>query len=80
MNIKTSTILLVILSLFQFNKAKVQDVYSGKKTKNEKDISAGFPFESKFINLGTDTVHYVESGEGDPILLLHGLPANAYLW
>ena len=22
----------------------------------------------------------MESGEGDPILLLHGLPANAYLW
>jgi haloalkane dehalogenase len=57
-----------------------QDVYAGKNTKVEKDISAEFPFESQFINLGQDTIHYVESGEGDPVLLLHGLPANAYLW
>ncbi len=80
MNIKITTIILIILSLFQLKTAKAQDVYAGKKTKIEKDISADFPFESKFINLGKDTVHYVESGEGDPILLLHGLPANAYLW
>ncbi len=66
--------------IFYFQNVNAQDVYAGKNTKVEKDISADFPFESKFINLGTDTVHYVESGEGDPILLLHGLPANAYLW
>lgn len=80
MNIKITTIILIILSLFQLKTAKAQEIYAGKKTKIEKDISADFPFESKFIDLGKDTVHYVESGEGDPILLLHGLPANAYLW
>jgi haloalkane dehalogenase len=63
-----------------FENAKAQDAYAEKNTKVEKDISVDFPFESKFIDLGTDTVHYVESGEGDPIILLHGLPANSYLW
>jgi haloalkane dehalogenase len=57
-----------------------QGVYAGKNQPVERNISAEFPFESQFIALGNDTVHYVESGEGDPILLLHGLPANAYLW
>lgn len=79
MNIKITAILFV-LSILLFKNINAQDVYAGKNTKIEKDISADFPFESKFIELGTDTVHYVESGEGEPILLLHGLPANAYLW
>jgi haloalkane dehalogenase len=79
MNIKVTAILLV-LSILLFKNINAQDVYTGKNTKAENDISAEFPFESKFINLGQDTIHYVESGEGDPILLLHGLPANAYLW
>jgi haloalkane dehalogenase len=80
MNLKIITTILITFGLLLINKVNAQDVYAGKKTKVEKDISADFPFESKFINLGTETVHYVESGEGDPVILLHGLPANAYLW
>lgn len=80
MNTNNKILLFLALSFFAFQNIKAQSVYEGKKTKVEKDISAEFPFESKFIELGTDTVHYVESGEGDPIILLHGLPANAYLW
>jgi haloalkane dehalogenase len=57
-----------------------QEIYPGKATKEEKNISAEFPFESKFINLGSEKIHYVESGEGDPVLMLHGLPANLYVW
>jgi len=80
MNANNKIILFLAISFFAFNNLNAQSIYEGKKTKVEKDISAEFPFESKFIELGTDTIHYVESGEGDPILLLHGLPANAYLW
>ncbi len=80
MNTKYKIILFLAISFFAFNNLNAQSIYEGKKTKVEKDISAEFPLESKFIELGTDTVHYVESGEGDPIILLHGLPANAYLW
>jgi len=79
MNIKITAILFV-LSILLYKNINAQDVYAGKNTKIENDISADFPFESRFINIGKDTIHYVESGEGDPILLLHGLPANAYLW
>lgn len=73
----TST--LFAASIFIFN-VQAQKVYPGKATKVEKDISAEMPFESKFITIGKEQVHYIESGEGDPILLLHGLPANLYLW
>jgi haloalkane dehalogenase len=80
MNRNTITTILLGFTLVFIQKVNAQDVYAGKNTKVEKDISADFPLESKYINLDTDTIHYVESGEGDPILLLHGLPANAYLW
>ncbi len=77
-NIKKITFFLALIAITSFLSA--QEVYPGKATKAEKDISAAFPFESKFIELGTEKVHYVESGEGDPVILLHGLPANLYLY
>lgn len=59
---------------------QAQEIYPGKAYKVEKDISAAFPFESKYIDLGSEKIHYVESGKGDPVVMLHGLPANLYVW
>ncbi|MBC6994094.1 alpha/beta fold hydrolase [Neolewinella lacunae] len=80
MNPKTITYALLMLGIMAFLNIKAQDVYPGKAQKVEKDISADFPFESKYLSLGAENIHYIESGEGDPVLLLHGLPANVYLW
>ena len=44
------------------------------------DISPDFPFESKFQEVNGSNMHYVEVGEGDPILFLHGQPTSSYLW
>ena len=43
-------------------------------------ISAAFPFESKFMDVRGSAMHYVDVGEGDPILFLHGNPTSSYLW
>ena len=80
MIIKNKIVLFLNISFFAFTHLNAQSVYEGRKTKVEREISSEFPFESKFLTLGSDTIHYAESGEGDPVLLLHGLPANAYLW
>jgi haloalkane dehalogenase len=45
-----------------------------------KTISADFPFESKFIEVHGSQMHYLDEGEGDPILFLHGNPTSSYLW
>ncbi|MEM1140709.1 MAG: haloalkane dehalogenase, partial [Pseudomonadota bacterium] len=43
-------------------------------------ISADFPFEKKTIEvLGTE-IAYVDEGEGQAILFLHGNPTSSYLW
>ncbi|MFT4603274.1 MAG: haloalkane dehalogenase [Arenicella sp.] len=46
----------------------------------KKEISAAFPFESKFLAVKGSNIHYIDEGEGDPILFLHGNPTSNYLW
>ncbi len=45
-----------------------------------KEISAAFPFESKYLEVKGSKIHYIDEGEGDPILFLHGNPTSSYLW
>ncbi|MGB0505129.1 MAG: haloalkane dehalogenase [Pikeienuella sp.] len=45
-----------------------------------KEISAAFPFESKFVEVNGQKIHFVEQGEGAPILFIHGNPTSSYLW
>ncbi len=42
--------------------------------------SVDFPFESKFVDVLGSKIHFIEQGEGDPILFLHAVPASNYSW
>ena len=46
----------------------------------QQEISAAFPFQSKFVEVHGSKMHYVEEGAGDPVLFLHGNPTSSYLW
>ena len=43
-------------------------------------ISATFPFQKLRRQVLARQMAYVEVGEGDPIVLLHGNPTSSYLW
>jgi len=43
-------------------------------------ISAEFPFEAHYVRVKGSNMHYVDEGEGAPILFLHGNPTSSYLW
>lgn len=43
-------------------------------------ISPEFPFESNFVEVNGSKMHYIDVGEGDPMLFLHGNPTSSYLW
>src|ERR1700761_3157887 len=43
-------------------------------------ISAAFPFKKQRRRVLDREMAYVELGEGDPIVLLHGNPTSSYLW
>ena len=44
------------------------------------NISADFPYKSNYIDVFGAKIHYIDEGEGDPILFLHGIPTSSYLW
>ena len=43
-------------------------------------ISAAFPHQTQRRRILSGEMAYVEVGEGDPIVLLHGNPTSSYLW
>ena len=43
-------------------------------------ISAAFPYKKQYQSVLGHQMAYVETGEGDPIVFLHGNPASSYVW
>ena len=43
-------------------------------------IASDFKYEKKFREILGKKMAYVEEGEGDPIVFLHGNPTSSYLW
>ena len=49
-------------------------------TSETNTISAAFPYQKKRRRVLGREMAYVDVGEGDPIILLHGNPTSSYLW
>ncbi len=47
---------------------------------NAPGLSAAFPFEARHVEVHSARMHYVEEGDGEPVLFLHGNPTWSYLW
>ena len=47
---------------------------------HQKIIAPEFPFASQFISVNGSKIHYVDEGQGEVILFLHGIPTSNYLW
>jgi haloalkane dehalogenase len=43
-------------------------------------ISADFPFSMRYATVHGARMAYVDEGQGDPIVFLHGNPTSSYLW
>jgi haloalkane dehalogenase len=39
-----------------------------------------FPFESRFVKAGETTFHFVDEGQGETLLFLHGGPMSSFMW
>ncbi|MFT5859326.1 MAG: haloalkane dehalogenase [Flavobacteriaceae bacterium] len=48
--------------------------------KTKEAISAEFPFDSKYVEVKGSKMHYIDEGEGDVMLFIHGNPTSSYLW
>lgn len=45
-----------------------------------KKISDKYPYEKKYMTICGKRMAYMEHGDGDPIVFLHGNPTSSYLW
>ena len=45
-----------------------------------KQISSSFPYEKSFTDVLESQMAYVDKGQGDPIVFIHGNPTSSYLW
>jgi len=43
-------------------------------------LSETMPYEKKFADVNGKQIAYLEEGNGDPIVLLHGNPTSSFLW
>jgi haloalkane dehalogenase len=48
--------------------------------RTEAMVSAAFPFQKQRVEVNGLSQAYVDVGQGDPIVLLHGNPTSSYLW
>ena len=39
-----------------------------------------YPFESKWLELGHGRMHYVDEGQGEPLVFVHGNPSWSFLF
>ena len=54
--------------------------WAGSALAEKERIDSDFSFSPRYEQVFGHRMHYVESGEGRPILLLHGQPTWSYLW
>ncbi len=69
-----------LLSLYLLCLTSVAVVAQSGETAGQRDISADFPFQSHYVDVLGSRMHYIDEGQGDVVLFLHGNPTSSYLW
>ncbi len=46
----------------------------------QQGISAAFTYDANFVEVNGSKLHYIQQGQGRPIVFLHGIPTWSYLW
>ncbi|MCH8151893.1 MAG: haloalkane dehalogenase [Planctomycetes bacterium] len=83
-SIKTTNVLrvgLTVVTAFALTTVKAQEGPSTPPQDYRAGVlSAEFPYESKYIEVLGSKMHYIDQGQGDVFLFLHGNPTSSYLW
>ena len=45
-----------------------------------KQPSSAMPYKYKFVDVDGVNIAYLDEGEGDPIIFIHGAPEQSYIW
>src|SRR5262245_28704323 len=69
-----------VLAEARYCGGRARQLLRSKKKGETNMISAAFPYKKRRHRVLGREMAYVEVGEGDPIVLLHGNPTSSYLW
>ncbi|MBN9502601.1 MAG: hypothetical protein BGO01_17625 [Armatimonadetes bacterium 55-13] len=53
---------------------------TGERSKAEWLDQAEYPFESRYVQVDGGRMHYVDEGQGEPIVFVHGFPTWSFMW
>ena len=57
----------------------VEKIINNKLT-STKDFEDIYPFESRFMNINGHDLHYIDKGEGKPVIMVHGNPTWSFYY
>jgi hypothetical protein len=77
---KNSFAIAAVLSMLLALPAKAQQNGHLVTKKVNPMISSKFNYQKKYVNVLGKDMAFVETGDGDPIVFLHGNPTSSYLW
>ncbi len=56
------------------------DIETESPPTDRRGFEADYPFASRFLNLDGLRYHYIEEGQGEPLLMVHGNPTWSFAW
>ncbi len=74
---------ITILGLLVFTATQAQDTTADCDSHYKLQrpiITAENPHVGRYLDVLGSSMHYIESGSGDPVLFIHGNPTSSYLW
>jgi haloalkane dehalogenase len=73
---------LLLLVLIVINSMIAETVLAQAKPTsiNGETMSAEFSYQSRYMDVLGSKMHYVDEGQGDVVLFIHGNPTSSYLW
>jgi pimeloyl-ACP methyl ester carboxylesterase len=85
MNLVRTALLLVgglaaLYTVFAVRSGGLLGPRNGRAVRPEQDPLEEFSRRKRFIDVRGHRVAYIDEGEGDPLLLLHGCPFHSYEW
>ena len=54
--------------------------HNAERLLNKLDLKSSFPFDNNFIDTSMGAMHFIDEGQGEPILMVHGNPTWSYLY
>lgn len=70
----------LFLTLFLLSNVSISNAQTESERVNGELISADFPFQSRYVEVLGSKIHYVDEGEGEVVMFIHGNPTSSYLW